>query len=140
MSSFSKTNSYQTTQTSLNLNDTDDPSTFVDVKIKVSSKVKLKRQFKTSFFNFLKQVMIPKEYSSSSRYDDIGLVELEEEVKFQDNIKPICLQTEDDQNGQGTNFTVIGFGAQDSTRSRTLQVKFSFSNIINFSKKVRMAS
>ena len=43
--------------------------------------------------------------------NDIALVELESEVEFNDNMKPVCLPTRSSNFRDGTMCTVTGFGA-----------------------------
>lgn len=69
-----------------------DPSRFVDADIK--------------------HVHLHSNYKPSRKYNDIALIELRDELKFTETVKPICLQTDNDEE-KYFNFTIIGFGISD---------------------------
>lgn len=68
-------------------------------------------------FLILQRIIIHENYSSRSKYDDIALIELANAITFTENVKPICLQTDSNEDERGKNFTIIGFGIKDLNTS-----------------------
>lgn len=59
------------------------------------------------------RVILPEDYTSTKKYNDISLIELSRPLKFTETIKPICLQTENVETEDLRTFTIIGFGVVD---------------------------
>ena len=66
---------------------------------------------------FLQKITVHPEYSSASVDHDIALLELEESVEFRESLKPVCLDTGDDEmnNDELHEFTIFGFRILDNS-------------------------
>lgn len=65
------------------------------------------------------------EYSSSFMYHDIALIELDQAVTFTNNIKPVCLEVEQNMKRENRNFTITGYGTIDEQRELHQIVKLN---------------
>jgi hypothetical protein len=60
-------------------------------------------------------------YTTSSRYNDIALIELEKSVTFKHRVvSPVCLMTTENSDNSLQKFTVAGFGRTDANRDGNL--------------------
>lgn len=62
----------------------------------------------------IRRIIVHPEYSPAKQYNDIALIELEDDIAFSKHVQPACLWGKSDTSNIGNEFIATGWGTVDT--------------------------